>query len=98
MRLVEFLTAARRTLWPGEYNKFCESWPRLRGLLVLRPFARRGSLGAGGFREVARAVVELEALLLERRIYHLDLDLTVRAIPGFIRRRIGHQILLAKVF
>ena len=29
MSLVEFLTAARRTLWPQQYNKFCESWPRI---------------------------------------------------------------------
>ena len=29
MRLVEFLTAARRTLWPQQYNKFCASWPRI---------------------------------------------------------------------
>ena len=52
------------------------------------------SVGTVCLGEITGAVVELQVLLFEAGIYQLDFNAPIRAVAGFVRRRIGHEILL----
>ena len=86
------LQCSRQTHWRGEYNRFnlglsAKICADLRGFrtnprkyiprsVVLRAFAGR-RLGPGSLGEVAGTIVQLEVLVLQGRVYDLDLDLAV---------------------